>query len=218
MYKHAEEDYIKFIYEYGINHDTRVQVKHIAAYFDYTEQSVYEMVKRLQDQGVVIYQPYKGIQLSKKGLNEAIRMIRSHRIWEVFLQEYLGYSWEDVHHEAELLEHASSDDLLEKMYKKLGSPKMCQHGNPIPDFNGHMELTPMTGLDEVLENQSFQVLKVLDQTKLLVYLKHLDIQLKDVIKIIKIDEFNGMIDIEVSHKKLSISMQTASMIYGRVKQ
>lgn len=214
MYKHAEEDYIKFIYEYGINHDTRVQVKHIATHFDYTEQSVYEMVKRLHDQELVVYKPYQGIQLSKKGLDEAIRMIRSHRIWEVFLQEYLGYSWEDVHHEAELLEHASSDELLKKLYKKLGSPKTCQHGNPIPDFEGNIDIKPMTSLDEVRVGQQFQIQKVLDQTKLLIYLKQLSIELKDVIKMIHKDDFNGMIEIEMSNKKVNISMQTASMIYG----
>ena len=216
MFKHAEEDYIKFIYEYGMNHDTRVQVKHIAAYFDYTEQSVYEMVKRLQDQELVIYQPYKGVQLSKKGTHEAIRMIRSHRIWEVFLQEYLGYSWEDVHDEAERLEHASSNALLEKLYLKLGSPKTCQHGNPIPDFEGNVSSPPMKSLDEVLEDQTFKVLKVLDQTKLLIYLKEVNIQINDVIKVLRVDAFNGMMDIEVSDKKMSISMQTASMMYGQI--
>ncbi|MGA0351700.1 MAG: metal-dependent transcriptional regulator, partial [Acholeplasmataceae bacterium] len=161
MTRHAEEDYIKFIYEYGVNQSETVQVKHIAAYFNYSDQSVYEMVKKLQDQELVIYQPYKGITLSKKGNQEAIRMIRSHRIWEVFLKEYLDYSWEEVHDEAELLEHASSDKLLQRLYVKLGSPKTCQHGNPIPEFDGRIEHQKMIALADVKEGDSFKILKVL---------------------------------------------------------
>lgn len=217
MTRHAEEDYIKFIYEYGVNQSEIVQVKHIAAYFNYSDQSVYEMVKKLQDQELVIYQPYKGITLSKKGNQEAIRMIRSHRIWEVFLKEYLDYSWEEVHDEAELLEHASSDELLQRLYAKLGSPKTCQHGNPIPDFDGRIDHQKMIALADVKEGDSFKILKVLDHSELLSYLKTSNIKLHDVVTVKSIQPFHEIIEIDIHGKTITMSLKTASMIYGTIQ-
>jgi len=214
MYKFAEEDYIKFIYEYSMNHQTAVQVKHISEYFNYSDQSVYEMVKKLQEQGLVVYQPYKGIHLSDKGIKEAIRMIRSHRIWEVFLKEYLGYSWEEVHDEAEFLEHASSDELLKRLYIKLGSPKTCQHGNPIPDFSGQVEHISMIALADVKEGNVFEIQKVLDNTQLLTFLKSVSVQLYDKIMVVKKHEFQELLEIKVCDNMITLSLKTASMIYG----
>lgn len=214
MYKFAEEDYIKFIYEYSMNHQTAVQVKHISEYFNYSDQSVYEMVKKLQEQGLVVYQPYKGIHLSDEGIKEAIRMIRSHRIWEVFLKEYLGYSWEEVHDEAEFLEHASSDELLKRLYSKLGSPKTCQHGNPIPDFSGQVEHISMIALADVKEGNVFEIQKVLDNTQLLTFLKSVSIELYDKIMVVKKHEFQELLEIKVNDNMVTLSLKTASMIYG----
>lgn len=216
MTRHAEEDYIKFIYEHGINHGPVVKVKRIAKHFNYTEQSVYEMVKKLHDQALVTYEPYKGVKLSDAGRKEAIRMIRSHRIWEVFLKEYLNYSWEDVHDEAEQLEHAGSDTLLKKLYEKLGSPKTCQHGNPIPDFDGLVKHIDMMSLKDAKQGSTFEIQKVLDHSELLTYLSSISVTLNDKIKIINKQPFHEVIEIEVHGNRKTISLKTASMLYGKM--
>ena len=81
----------------------------------------------------VSFIPYKGISLTKKGVEIAITLVRKHRIWEVFLTKKLNFLWSDVHADAEMLEHAASDKVIDELYKYLGEPKYCQHGNPIPD-------------------------------------------------------------------------------------
>ena len=94
MLNRAEEDYIKTIYELTIQKDVRiVKTNQISEYFSYTDQSVNEMNKKLNNKKLFKFIPYKGISLTSKGKKEAIRMIRAHRIWEVFLTDKLGFSW-----------------------------------------------------------------------------------------------------------------------------
>lgn len=215
MYR-AEEDYLKFMYEFQMNHKTYVQVKDIADYFEYTEQSVYEMIKKLQKNGLAIFVPYKGVELTENGKQEAIRMMRAHRIWEVFLGDYLGYSWDEVHEEAEMLEHASSEKLLKKLYNKLGKPKTCQHGNVIPTFDG--EITPLLykQVSEMSEGDTCIIKKVLDKPELLTYLKQHNININETLKIINKDEFHGLIDVLYQGQKMTLSIKTSAMMYGEI--
>ena len=124
----AEEDYLKAILELSqYDQEPVVKVSDIASRFGYTEQSVYEMMRKLQDIGQVVYTPYKGIELTNEGNIEAIRLIRAHRIWEVFLTKELGYKWQEVHEEAEQLEHASIEEFLESIYNKLSKHERIKH-------------------------------------------------------------------------------------------
>src|SRR5690554_7083652 len=111
----SEEDYLKAIYEISVNTESNlVKSVDVAETLGFTVQSVNEKIKRLDSKGYVNFIPYKGVELTKKGLEESIRMVRAHRIWEVFLMEKVGYSWHEVHEEAEDLEHAASDKLIER--------------------------------------------------------------------------------------------------------
>jgi DtxR family Mn-dependent transcriptional regulator len=217
MLNRAEEDYIKTIYELTIqNEDILVKTNVISEHFGYTDQSVNEMIKKLAHKKLVSFLPYKGVKLTPKGRNEAIRMVRVHRIWEVFLTKKLGFSWEHVHEDAEKLEHATSKELLERLYIYLGKPEYCQHGNPIPDENGVVKTVSHFSLDQCSVDDHFKITRVLDFKDLLKYLNQEKISLEDEFLVIKKDEFNDTIKIEHQDRQITISLKTAKMLFGEI--
>ncbi len=213
--KKSEEDYIKTILELQtLTPEPFVKVSEIAQTFGYSEQSVYEMIRRLQELSFVIYTPYKGIELTKEGEAEAIRLVRAHRIWEVFLTETLGFSWQDVHQEAEQLEHASSELLLERLYDFLGQPKECQHGNPIPNFKGQVKRVKYPSLWEATVGQSFVLRRVIDDYELLSYLQDEGIELHQTLDVVQVNPFQELLHVTLNDRVVIISKKIASMIYG----
>jgi DtxR family Mn-dependent transcriptional regulator len=129
------EDYLKTIYE--LERDgAAAGTNEIAARLDIAPASVSGMVRRLADQGFVEHEPYRGVRLTDSGRVNALRMLRRHRILECYLTAVLGYRWDDVHDEAERLEHAASDELIERMAAALGHPTVDPHGAPIPTADG----------------------------------------------------------------------------------
>jgi DtxR family Mn-dependent transcriptional regulator len=213
----AEEDYIKTIYELTVEKkQPMIKSNEIADRFGFTDQSVNEMIKKLETKHLVSFIPYKGISLTKKGKDVAIRMIRSHRIWEVFLTEKLGFSWENVHEDAEMLEHATSPTVLEKLYHYLGEPAYCQHGNPIPPLNGHMEDAIALSLAEVSSGDQFELYRVLDHRELLTYLNTQDIKLHDRFFVVERDIFNGLIKLKKNDQNITLTLKTAAMLFGKI--
>lgn len=214
----AEEDYIKTIYELTVEKKVAlIKSNDIADRFGFTDQSVNEMIKKLEKKHLVSFVPYKGISLTKKGKDVAIRMIRAHRIWEVFLTEKLGFSWENVHEDAEMLEHATSPDVLEKLYHFLGQPDYCQHGNPIPDIHGKMKDPVVFALSDAKTNQVFELLRVIDHKDLLIYLNQYHLKLHDRFVILERDDFNGVLKIEKESKEtIILTLKTAGMLFGRI--
>src|SRR5262245_47491406 len=122
--------------------------------------SVSGMVKRLSETGLIEHVPYRGVQLTNQGRTAALRMIRRHRILEVYLTQRLGYDWDDVHQEAERLEHAVSDDLIERMAGALGEPRYDPHGAPIPTAAGEIEETELVPLAEARVGATYDVRQV----------------------------------------------------------
>lgn len=213
----AEEDYIKTIYELTVEKkQALIKSNDIAERFGFTDQSVNEMIKKLEKKHLVSFVPYKGISLTKKGKDVAIRMVRSHRIWEVFLTEKLGFSWENVHEDAEMLEHATSPEVLEKLYHFLGEPTYCQHGNPIPDFAGKMEEAISFSLDKAEVGQTFELLRVIDHKDLLVYLNAQGIKLHHRFNIIDKDPFSGLMKLVCEGNEKTMTMKTARMLFGKI--
>ena len=212
----AEEDYLKMIYELHSQTDTVfIKSSLLAEQFGYTVQSVNEMIKRMDRKGFVTFKPYKGVKLTTKGHREAIRMIKAHRLWEVFLAEKLNISWENLHEEAEKLEHATSALVLDKLYTYLDKPAYCNHGNPIPDEDGHMATPAMMALSDAKDNQWFKIQRVLDHKPLLTYLGERNIGLYDVLLINQIDQFSGLINVQVNGENHTLSKSIARMIFGK---
>lgn len=217
MLNRAEEDYIKAIYELTIqNEKDLVKSNEISEYFGYSDQSINEMIKKLNTKKLVTFKPYVGISLTNKGKKEAIRMIRAHRIWEVFLTDKLGFSWENVHEDAEKLEHATSDEVLNRLYEFIGKPDYCQHGNPIPDVSGLIKKSSTFPLFSCEVGQTFKMTRVLDFKALLVYLNEEGIKLNDEITIKEKDLFNGIIKISHHDRLVTMSIKTAKMLFGEV--
>jgi len=134
----AAQDYLKTIYKLSRDR-TAVTTSNIAARLRVAAGSVTGMLKRLAEQGFVEHVPYYGARLTAAGEREAVKMIRRHRVLEAFLVERLGYTWDEVHEEAERLEHAASDELIERMARALGEPRQDPHGSAIPAVAGKFE-------------------------------------------------------------------------------
>lgn len=211
----AEEDYLKNIYKLTIEKNRDV-VKNIelAEVLGFTDQSVNEMVKRLTKKKFLNFKPYIGVSLTEKGIVEAKRLVRNHRVWEVFLVEKLGYAWSDVHEEAEKLEHASSDKLIKSLYQYLDYPIYCVHGNAIPGLDGHSANMFDLSLDKLAIGDVFMVRRVMDQSRLLNYLDEINIELNTRLEVIDKDEFNGFLTVKINEEDRVISMVTAEKIFG----
>jgi DtxR family Mn-dependent transcriptional regulator len=132
------EDYLKAIYHLS-SQGGFASTSDIAGMLEVAPPSVSGMVKRLSETGLIEHVPYRGVQLSPQGRRAALRMIRRHRILELYLTQQLDYDWDGVHAEAERLEHAVSDELIERMAGSLGQPRYDPHGDPIPTAAGEIE-------------------------------------------------------------------------------
>lgn len=210
----SEEDYLKTIYELSLEQD-RLQVKtsEIAEVLGHTDQSVNEKIKKLVSKDYLIFEPYKGVSLTKQGIDEAIRMIRAHRLWEVFLMQDLGFHWTELHQDAEELEHASSKKIIESLYKHLGEPQYCKHGNPIPDLEGNTPPIALKSLVDSKDGDDFTVSRVIDKKELLLFLDGHDIGMRSKLKVISNNAFAESIDVEVDGKEVQLTHKIAKYIF-----
>lgn len=135
----------------------------IASALDVTPGSVTTMVKALADEGLVDYEAYGGVRLTTSGRQLALHVLRRHRLLELFLVRVLGLEWTEVHDEAERLEHAVSDRVVERMDEVLGHPEVDPHGHPIPTASGKVGASAATPLDEVEPGERVRVARVSDR-------------------------------------------------------
>lgn len=132
----AAQDYLKAIWSATEWEQTPVTVTALAARFGVRAATVSDGIRRLTEQGLVVHQPYGAVTLTETGRAHAVAMVRRHRLIETFLVETLGYPWDEVHDEAEVLEHAVSDTLIDRIDAALGHPVRDPHGDPIPTPQG----------------------------------------------------------------------------------
>lgn len=143
----AAEDYLKAILELT-EHDNVAATGDIARLLGITAQSVTGMLAKMREAGLVHYEPYRGASLTRAGRVHALRLVRRHRLLETFMIEKLGYTWDEVHIEAERIEHALSNVFTDRLATFLGNPSRDPHGDPIPGPDGAMpvdEDVPLTG-------------------------------------------------------------------------
>ena len=153
------EDYLKAIYHLSLDGQPAT-TSQIAEMLEVAPPSVSGMVKRLSEQGLLEHVPYRGVELTEQGRRAALRMVRRHRIIEAYLVARLGYTWDRVHEEAERLEHAVSDTLIERMAIALGNPQFDPHGDPIPDAQGRIQEHPHTPLAEIPLGETVEIRRV----------------------------------------------------------
>lgn len=156
------EDYLKVIYGLSETGDP-ASTSAIASLLDVRPASVTGMVKRLAESGLLEHVPYKGVRLTEQGARDALRVLRRHRILETYLCERLAYSWDDVHDEAERLEHAVSEDLIERMAAALDFPVHDPHGAPIPTRRGEIESAEVATLADARPGDRVRIRAVRDE-------------------------------------------------------
>lgn len=156
------EDYLKSIYHLSANGGFAA-TSDIAQMLDVAPPSVSGMVKRLSEAGLIEHVPYRGVQLTAQGRRAALRMVRRHRILESYLVQHLGYDWDDVHEEAERLEHAVSDELIDRMASRLGDPQYDPHGAPIPTAAGDIEEAEFVTLADAQPGKTYEIRQVEDR-------------------------------------------------------
>lgn len=159
----AIDDYLKTVYAHTEWQDAPITPSVLAAKLGIAPSSVTEMVKKLSALGFVAHEPYRAVRLTPEGERRALEMVRRHRLIETWLVEEYGYAWDEVHEEAEVLEHTISDRLLEKIDERLGRPRFDPHGDPIPDAAGLVERVRFVLLAEAHEGHAGRILRVSDR-------------------------------------------------------
>ncbi len=147
----SAEDYLKAIL--ALSDDVPVSTTQIAQRLELSPASVSGMIRRLSEQGWLEHVPYRGVVLTDAGRHAALRMVRRHRLIETYLVARLGFTWDDVHEEAERLEHAVSDQLVDRMAEALGHPRFDPHGDPIPAIDGTMDIPEYVAVPDLAEGE-----------------------------------------------------------------
>jgi DtxR family transcriptional regulator, Mn-dependent transcriptional regulator len=168
----AAEDYVKVIYSHTEWQPEPITTSVLAARLGLAASSVTEMVKKLATQGLLTHVPYGAVELTRAGESLALVMVRRHRLIETWLVQHYGFSWDEVHDEAEVLEHSISDRLLERIDAQLGYPTRDPHGDPIPTADGSMIRPDAALLRDTPHDVAARVVRISDQDPQL--LRHLD--------------------------------------------
>ena len=210
----SEENYIKVIYHLSLVSPKGVNTNAIAGMLDTKASSVTDMMKKLSDTDLVSYQKYQGVTLTEKGFHSAKMIVRKHRLWEVFLVDKLGFSWDEVHEIAEELEHIKSEKLINRLDDFLGFPSFDPHGDPIPDENGIIKKMDKHLLSEAESNVEYHCVGVKDSSaEFLQYLDKQKIALGSVIRIIEKEEYDKTLSILIDGKKIMLSNKIATNLY-----
>jgi DtxR family Mn-dependent transcriptional regulator len=206
------EDYLKAIYTIGKGTGAAA-TNEIAQRLALAPASVSGMVRRLADQGLLAYERYHGVKLTESGRRAALRTLRRHRVIEAYLSEALGYQWDRVHEEAERLEHAASDELVDRMAVAIGEPEVDPHGAPIPTKDGSVDETEYTSLADLAVGASGTVVRVADEDpEMLRYLGELSILPGKRITIKARAPYGGPITIGAGRQEVSIGPALAAHV------
>jgi DtxR family transcriptional regulator, Mn-dependent transcriptional regulator len=208
------EDYLKTIYKLEGESEKGVSTSRLAGKLGVANASVTNMLKRLSEMGLVQYESYYGTRLTDSGKKIALEIIRHHRLLELYLKEMMGYSWDEVHEEAEKLEHHISEQFEDKIAELLDNPTVDPHGDPIPTKDGKMPKVRSKKLTRV-ESQKPQIIKrVKNQTpELLRYLEEQGLIPGVKVEVIKKEPFNGPLHLKVESKTTTIGFNIADDIY-----
>ncbi|MBC95928.1 DtxR family transcriptional regulator [bacterium] len=210
MYSVAIEDYLKSIWKLG---SKDVGTQELASHLDIKPASVTKMILRLTEMGLVDHTPYKGASLTRRGELEALSVVRRHRLLETFLSQTLGLARDELHVEAERLEHALSKELEAAIAEYLGNPTRDPHGHPIPGPNGELYEETDLPLSDSPINMTLTVMQVPDNdSNILSWLENNNIYPGTKLKIISRDDFDGGINVRIGLSKIRISSSIASLV------
>jgi len=206
------EDYLKAIYELETRQGTAA-TSEVADALEVAPASVTGMIRRLAVQGYLDHVPYRGVQLTDAGRRAALRTIRRHRILESYLTGVLGYPWDLVHDEAERLEHAASDELIERMATALGHPAVDPHGAPIPTADGRVVETLHRSLADLADGECSRMALVSDKDPaLLRYLAQIGLQPGTEVTVVSRAPFDGPLTIRIGETERVVGLRLAEQV------
>lgn len=213
MISFTEENYLKAIYHLSQGGERAVLTNEIAEAMQTKAASVTDMIKKLSAKSLIQYEKYYGVKITASGKQLALQIIRKHRLWETFLVEKLGFTWDEVHAVAEQLEHIQSAQLINRLDEFLGFPKSDPHGDPIPDQQGKFKLRALVSLDQVEPTKRGTITSVKDNDpELLKYLEKIGAKPGKVIQVIRREAFDKSMEVLLDKKKLFISLEVSRNI------
>lgn len=194
----TEENYLKSVYLLSQSEGAKITPTLLAEELGVNAASVVDMIKKLTLKKLITYHKTMGVKLSAKGLKAALSIVRNHRLWEVFLLEKLGYSWDVVHEIAEQLEHVKHVELADRLDTFLGHPKYDPHGDPIPMRSGKVPVVVRTTLSDIPVGVTCKVVAVKDTSPVfLQYLQQLGVNIHTKIKVVDRIEFDDTLVIKI---------------------
>lgn len=212
LHSESAEDYLKTICKMGGTQGA-VSTSALASRLGISPVSVHEMIRKLAEQGLVEYTPYRGGSLTPAGLRAAQNVFRRHRLWERFLHDSLGLPWARVHEEAERLEHATSQEVSDRLAQFLNYPQECPHGYPIGQETCACEDEAARPLLELAAGESAEIERVPeDNAQMLEYLDHLGLRPGVRVTMIEIAPFDGPVTIELAGERKAIGRPLAERI------
>jgi DtxR family transcriptional regulator, Mn-dependent transcriptional regulator len=207
----AVQDYAKAIWSIAQRGDEPVSTSAIAERLEVSPASASAMVKRLEVLGLVTREPYHGVRLTRAGQRVALEVLRHHRLLELYLAEALGMSWDRVHEEAEVLEHAISPELSDLIEAKLGHPTHDPHGDPIPTRDGEIDESPTRALADLAPGERGVFARVSDSNpEMLRYLSKRGIAPGDELEVIGREPFGGPLSVRTGGREHALGDQLAS--------
>ncbi len=212
------EEYLEEIFKIQEKTKQPANISRIAENLELSVPSASEMMKKLAESGTISYNKQREVSLTEEGFKQAGLVVRRHRLAERFLTDILGLSWDQVHSEACLFEHAISPLVEKKLAQKLGNPLTCPHGNPIPDASGQPAKLDVTPLSALKPGQTGQVVLITDESSdILKYLTKLNLVPNTDVKIDNVAPFGGPITILIENKSQAIGPELAGKIMVRPK-
>ena len=208
----SREMYLKSIYELSPNGEL-VAVSLIAKRMGVSPVSATEMIKRLEEHNLIKHVPYKGVALTRSGLQRTLIVVRRQRLWGRFLVDYLNVPWSQVYDMSCRLEHATDTTVTDSLADFLGNPAICPHGHPIPDAEGNVEIPPAFPLNEISCDVEVEILRI-DQPELILceYLEERSMLPGATLKIVDEAPYNGPFTVEIDGKEIALGRE----ISGRV--
>lgn len=206
------EDYLKAIFGV-LERGKRAATSTIAARMRIAPSSVTAMLKRLHGMGLVRYEPYRGATLTDAGMKRTLEIVRHHRLIELYLAEALGVPWDQVHAEAEKLEHVISEDLERRMADALDDPKFDPHGSPIPALDGTLARVDTRPLVDATPGCSFRVVEVDDRDpELLRYLKRRGLIPGTRSELVRFEPFDGAVVVRSDQGEVPLGRAAAAAV------
>lgn len=209
----AEENYLKAIYHLSVHGEKSVMTNEIAEVMSTKAASVTDMIKKLSAKNLISYEKYYGVKISAKGKTSALLVIRKHRLWETFLVEKLGFTWDQVHEVAEQLEHIRSPYLIEKLDEFLGFPDTDPHGDSIPDAKGKIKSKSRVALFDQPIGYKGSIVAVKDSdSDLLIYLDKIGALPGKKIQVIGKEAYDQSMEISLGNQRIFLSKEVSQNI------